>query len=380
MKMKEVMARTGLTDRAVRLYVDNGLASPEVETNYAGRRTLNFSEADIETLRQIALLRKAGFSLEQIGQVQQGQESAKEAVRVFLDEKREETRKNERVLRALSGLPGESYTLRALAAALEPAFAAEQVPEADLHMSAAQRAEQILFTVLALALVGGAGALYWPALSLLGVLRLRYPKPNAWDITFFLPVLILIAALVSFSLLGAWRLIHRYRHVRPGKKDRKKRVGRSTLLSVLIFAADLCLTFFFFFTAFAEFFVSETEKPEHYLLTDENLRPAYGEIYRVFPAEIPFSAGETRYRYFYGQFGSDVFAEWRYCVDRRPYYYHSPRQDYEENGETLPETDPELIEGTWLFFAYRDDLAAIRYYYGENNPHKTPLFHTLDWV
>ena len=36
MKMKEVLAQTGLTDRAVRLYIDNGLIAPDIEENYSG--------------------------------------------------------------------------------------------------------------------------------------------------------------------------------------------------------------------------------------------------------------------------------------------------------------------------------------------------------
>ncbi len=63
MRMKDVLARTGLTDRAVRLYIENGLLSPRQESNYAGRKSIDFSEEDVETLEVIATLRKSGFSL-----------------------------------------------------------------------------------------------------------------------------------------------------------------------------------------------------------------------------------------------------------------------------------------------------------------------------
>ena len=36
MQIKEVTARTGLTDRAIRLYIENGLVRPRQEFNYAG--------------------------------------------------------------------------------------------------------------------------------------------------------------------------------------------------------------------------------------------------------------------------------------------------------------------------------------------------------
>ena len=43
MKMKEVCEKTGLTDRAVRLYIENGLVSPKYNENYMGRRNIDFS-------------------------------------------------------------------------------------------------------------------------------------------------------------------------------------------------------------------------------------------------------------------------------------------------------------------------------------------------
>ena len=66
MKMKEVLERTGLTDRAVRLYIANELVAPECSRGYTGRNSFDFSEEDVEALQKIALLRKADFSLEQI--------------------------------------------------------------------------------------------------------------------------------------------------------------------------------------------------------------------------------------------------------------------------------------------------------------------------
>jgi len=66
MRMKEVCDRTGLTDRAVRLYIDSGLLSPEKEINYTGRRAIYFKEADVMRLEAIATLRKAGFAISDI--------------------------------------------------------------------------------------------------------------------------------------------------------------------------------------------------------------------------------------------------------------------------------------------------------------------------
>ena len=89
MKIKEVIAKTGLTDRAIRLYIENGLVTPENEKSYNGRNNYNFTQTDIEHFEQIALLRKADFSLEQIKTLKSGGESAKEVLIAYLATKKE---------------------------------------------------------------------------------------------------------------------------------------------------------------------------------------------------------------------------------------------------------------------------------------------------
>ena len=86
MKIKEVITKTGLTDRAIRLYIENGLVTPENQKSYNGRNNYNFTQADIECFEQIALLRKADFSLEQIKTLKLGGESAKEVLPPQLQE------------------------------------------------------------------------------------------------------------------------------------------------------------------------------------------------------------------------------------------------------------------------------------------------------
>ena len=67
MKMKELSALTGITDRTIRYYIDDGLFIPEKYTeNYEGRRSYEFTENDVKHLKQIALLRKYGFSIGEI--------------------------------------------------------------------------------------------------------------------------------------------------------------------------------------------------------------------------------------------------------------------------------------------------------------------------
>ncbi len=65
LRMKDACARTGLTERAVRLYIDKGLLHP-LQEEQNDRVLTFFSEEDIARLEDIAVLRKAGFSIDSI--------------------------------------------------------------------------------------------------------------------------------------------------------------------------------------------------------------------------------------------------------------------------------------------------------------------------
>lgn len=66
MRIKEVCKETGLTDKAVRFYINNQLINPSYTENYTGRKNYSFSEGDIDTLKKIAILRRYNFSVNDI--------------------------------------------------------------------------------------------------------------------------------------------------------------------------------------------------------------------------------------------------------------------------------------------------------------------------
>jgi len=70
MKMKEVCKKTGLTERAVRFYVSEGLVTPESQY-VRGRTYIEFSDADVQTLRAVAILRNAQFTVAEVKMMQQ---------------------------------------------------------------------------------------------------------------------------------------------------------------------------------------------------------------------------------------------------------------------------------------------------------------------
>ncbi len=66
LRIKEVCRETGLTDKAIRFYIKNGLINPSYTENYAGRKNFDFSQNDIAVLKRIAVLRKYSFSVNDI--------------------------------------------------------------------------------------------------------------------------------------------------------------------------------------------------------------------------------------------------------------------------------------------------------------------------
>ncbi len=67
-KMKEVCQMTGLTEKAIRLYMEQKLVEPEVEEG-VHRKSYSFKEKDIERLKDVSALRNAGFSMAEIRQM-----------------------------------------------------------------------------------------------------------------------------------------------------------------------------------------------------------------------------------------------------------------------------------------------------------------------
>lgn len=132
MKMKDVCARTELSDRAVRFYMEENLIAPSYTENYLGRRTFDFSEEDVVQLQNIAVLRKFGFSIEEIRTVKEDPGSSA-AVLAGLREKKQKTVEDEQVaLLVLNRLDtSRSYTIGELAEALSAPIRERELPAED---------------------------------------------------------------------------------------------------------------------------------------------------------------------------------------------------------------------------------------------------------
>lgn len=134
MKIKEVCQKTGLTDRAVRFYIENGLISPQENENYMGRRSFNFSNEDVKTLNTIATLRKSGFSIEEIQKLFTSDDTLS-IVNNRIDELRKEHKKCENILSTLKKAKNEkNLTLTKLEEILNTPVINNELPKKDSEL------------------------------------------------------------------------------------------------------------------------------------------------------------------------------------------------------------------------------------------------------
>lgn len=83
MKLKEVCEATGLTRKTIRLYEEKGLLVPHKEERN-GREYREYTPEDVERLREIATLRRAWFTMDEIARMQQDPEAIREILPQYL--------------------------------------------------------------------------------------------------------------------------------------------------------------------------------------------------------------------------------------------------------------------------------------------------------
>ena len=116
MKIKQVCERTGLTDRAIRYYIEEGLVFPAYTENYMGRRAYDFTDGDVTALTHVATLRKFGFTVEEIRRILTDPQESIAIVGDVRARKEETLRQEGANLDALSRLEEErAYTVAELA-------------------------------------------------------------------------------------------------------------------------------------------------------------------------------------------------------------------------------------------------------------------------
>ncbi len=146
MKLKEVCESTGLSRKTIRLYEEKGLLVPQME-HRNGRDYREYTQADVDALREIATLRRAWFTMDEIARMQQNPETIGEIFPQYLQWLEKQKTTLESLLKAakdvdpskiqsvseLSEKMREAETMPLPAADIEPRFqyldALEQRPE-----------------------------------------------------------------------------------------------------------------------------------------------------------------------------------------------------------------------------------------------------------
>ncbi len=404
MKIKTVIEITGLTDRAIRLYIDNGLIAPEITENHAGRKNIEFSESDVALLKKIALLRKAGFAIADIRALLSDENQARCVVSAFIENTETEIENKAEIVARLKSIEADSaINADTVCEALSATVSAAKVPDEDMMHSARDESDRkfavvasLIFTILPILVYAG--------VNLINKMQFRYShftaKDFLWNFIFcFGWFLIMVMGVVSFLLC---------RKKFSFSKGRKRRKTASEILIFCCFALIVpSLLTSVFAIGFVPTVYSQTTDVADYLILDSTVEDVYGEeIRRIFPEKIPESAGKkgdgwvdsypytTRYYYMYQSaidHSFDIFAEWSLSEneflqavnDAPDNYVHS-----ENKGEwncfyyidTEQEVEADQTYYWFLIFAYNEQTRTVRYIASYAiDSQNAPYYQTVEW-
>lgn len=385
MKIKHVMEKTGLTDRAIRLYIENELVKPEYDESYNGRKSIDFSENDVEQLKNIALLRKADFSIQEIKALQMGGETAQQTVKEYINRTNEKIQFNTEIIEKIGALADEeNITVEIICEKLSTNLVNEKVPMEDMKPPAKERVIRTIFmTISIVGLVFSLGFI----LFIVAYYQARFLYPVFYDEPFdsWIHVLVSLLFEIQFVLCLAILLVIKKRKSFKKKKD--KRYLIAFILTMILVISCFGFPRKTIMTLLAPPIYSETNNPKNYLRIDSVFYDYYGgfwrdDIYEIFPIIIPDSAifendegvtfpETTKYYYKYEicmEERYDLFAEWIL-----------PKDEFvAEKERILSKKDITTItqKGDWqcvyftdaggenmhvTFFAYNDTTQTVRY-------------------
>ena len=409
LKIKDVIDKTGLTDRAIRLYIEHGLVTPENQKSYTGRNNYNFTQADIDCFDQIATLRKADFSLEQIKTLKLGGESARDVLLEYLTAKQDSVVMGQRIIDALKDYSAQdSVTMESVCARIKESVENTPLPEVDRKETKGERVEKLLMRTLAIILIAVWGLLgigVWLTYHEDFVFPRYYTNPVNYIGTAYILIPILAAIIVLF-------LYHKYALLPDKRKKRRWIAGIALVLAFLVCIQPIGIASI---TLMPPVY-SETDNPENYLTMGSYVKMHGDDIYKLFPANIPRSAiaegsnwyppdkflETTKYYYYFQEVidpSFQIYAEWILPEDEfaeelnriRNYYPDGANQQVKwGNWVCMSFTDDTLdfdeakdkIDYYYLLFAYNKKTGGVRYiasYSMDCGREEDPYFLELEW-
>lgn len=361
MKIKEVIEKTGLTDRAIRLYIDEGLIAPSIGESYSGRKSIEFSQEDIERLNNVAMLRKAGFTIADIKSIVDDKSTIKSIVEKFIEQTEENIARETEIVEKLKGISFDTeVTLETVCRTLSETVEEKQLPKEDMKLTPKEKITKYLFIIIAsLQITVSVHVLIFICMN---TFNYRYPRISENGISVLLYhigwfVIILLSAVIIRLNTGRYMLV----------KNRKILKRISAILAVITVLCGLASNFVSLIGLLAQPVYSQTDNPDNYLVFDKCPEDEFEKICTFFPARIPDSAinhekglHETDYpyttKYFYRYTCDndfwyedyDICAEWSLSDD-----------EYKKAKSELPESDNIVQRGNWICIYYYEHVGFI---------------------
>lgn len=382
MKIKEVIKKTGLTDRAIRLYIENDLVKPECDENYNGRKSIDFSENDVEQLKNIALLRKADFSIQEIKALQMGGETAQQTVKDYIKRTNEKIQFNTEIVEKIGTLADEeNITVEIICEKLSSNLENENVPAEDMELSPKEKIKRTICMIISIFSMTIA-VLF--TLFIIAYYKNLFLYPEFYE-DFYKTIPHRMFFLIQFLICLVLLLL-----VRKQSKNTKIKKRIANVLIVLWAVSWLAFPSKIVYTFLAPPVYSLTTNPAHYLHLDNFFysdNPWREDIYYIFPAVIPDSVinnDDNSYYLDYEDFSAttkyyyrfetdietkfDLFAEWQlpddeYLAEKERILAKGDITSVEQKGDwqCVYFFDTDFKSLYVFFFAYNDSTQTVRY-------------------
>ena len=357
MKMKEVITETGLTDRAIRLYIENGLVAPSCSENYAGRKNIEFTDDDVVKLRNIATLRKAGFSIGEIKLMLSGKASCRITLEEFIAKTSERIESDKAVLEKLEAVVmTEEISVDTICESLNSVTEEKEVPTEDTQVSLISKIARVFFLCVgSLTLI--------PAIIFAAMIY--YEESYAWfnylypsyELSFDL--LWLGAPILSIALSLYLILTYRKNKFLVKKKQRIKNIVSVTLTAILAFSIfqSFALSIVISWGEGCPIAESRTTDIENYMIFDAD--KAKDVLSEFLPETLP-DYKNVRYEYEYETYGvhyeppqTEIFLE----LELYETTFYSTVEKYKNFRPADSVNEPEIQqrENGWTVILYRED-------------------------
>ena len=355
MKMKDAIEKTQLTDRAIRLYIENGLVSPSCSENYAGRKNIEFSESDVEALKNVATLRKAGFSISEIKLMGSGQVPCRETLEEFIEKTSERIESDKAVIEKLEAVVmSEDLSIETICESLNAVTEEKSVPQEDSQVSLITKITRIVFLTI--------GSLSLVAAILLAIQTYHY-EVKGWlhylYPTYTFPELLILLLPLAPIVLALY-FIFSYRKITF--LCRKKKIIKNVIsvaLAALLVWFTVYESIYMWILSLDDFpgvVISETDNFENYM--DFDSEQAEITLAEFLPQEVS-STDVKNYRYIYQEYGvsheppvTTVFLE----LELSEKEFNEIVEKYKSFRPTDSTCEPDEFNSTyWTIIFYREN-------------------------